>query len=458
VFLPNLTLTFSFLFENFSEKKKLNFYSFRKINRERNVWIYKHKLFHRDRPEDLYMVRRRTCPGVDGRKQRFSRFSAQKLSKFDEDKVVPNSDDETSSETTSGGECEETCEVPKKKRDLEVSSENDSSSKRSRRLWTATSKPAQRANPNVVVDTSIISNPAVSPTSVFDAHESLVNHEEEEEDDSSANKKNERLEMIEQSLIISEVATKLEEHARKALRGRGTSRTRRGVVGVVTPPWASSATFTVSTRGLITYDDEYEKNAEHAIAIDGDDSLISEPSINLSSDAKIDAKVICAPPVSETEAVKRIGNEIRRRAPYNFYNSEMITACANVAEFFMSTAPSEDVDVVSEKILQLLASSGKLAADFHFYRAALHPGTTGESPLLRYRFDQQQVISLRRTLQGGAGRRDALREFKIFCVNLIYRLLGKNGSLDMQEPFSGPDRSTLLRTAEVWSKSVGTSA
>ncbi|GMI32765.1 hypothetical protein TeGR_g8507 [Tetraparma gracilis] len=47
--------------------RQLNFYEFRKINRERSFWIYSHPLFHRDKPADLKRLRRRTCPGVDGR-------------------------------------------------------------------------------------------------------------------------------------------------------------------------------------------------------------------------------------------------------------------------------------------------------------------------------------------------------------------------------------------------------
>lgn len=47
--------------------RQLNFYEFRKINRERSFWIYSHPMFHRDKPADLKRLRRRTCPGVDGR-------------------------------------------------------------------------------------------------------------------------------------------------------------------------------------------------------------------------------------------------------------------------------------------------------------------------------------------------------------------------------------------------------
>lgn len=50
--------------------RQLNFYNFRKINRERTFWVYYHPLFHRDRPEDMPKLRRRTCPGFDGRRNR----------------------------------------------------------------------------------------------------------------------------------------------------------------------------------------------------------------------------------------------------------------------------------------------------------------------------------------------------------------------------------------------------
>lgn len=48
---------------------------FRKVNRERNIWVYHHPLFHRDRPQDLGKLRRRTCPGFDGRKQKIARVA-----------------------------------------------------------------------------------------------------------------------------------------------------------------------------------------------------------------------------------------------------------------------------------------------------------------------------------------------------------------------------------------------
>lgn len=50
--------------------RQLNFYNFRKINRERTFWVYYHPLFHRDHPDKLCELRRRTCPGFDGRRNK----------------------------------------------------------------------------------------------------------------------------------------------------------------------------------------------------------------------------------------------------------------------------------------------------------------------------------------------------------------------------------------------------
>jgi hypothetical protein len=60
-------------FPNHNLTHSTNIHQFRKVNRERNIWVYHHPQFHRDRPQDLGKLRRRTCPGFDGRKHRFQR-------------------------------------------------------------------------------------------------------------------------------------------------------------------------------------------------------------------------------------------------------------------------------------------------------------------------------------------------------------------------------------------------
>lgn len=407
------------------------------------MWIYKHKLFHRDRPEDLYQVRRRTCPGVDGRKQRFSRYSAQKLSKYDDDREVHSSDDDSSLDDTSGDESEN---IISKKRRGSMSSVASNNSKRSRRLWQGDTDRVMK------VYTTIVPETITSPTSVFDAPKAPIK-EIEADDDASTNKKSDRMEMMERSMIVSEVATKLEEFARKALKGRGALRTRR--TGVVTPPYGYSRSAIISSRGLITYDDEYDEEEDASgLVTDGDDSLHNVDGPFCSGDE--DSEDWDAPPVADNHNVERIVQEIHKRAILDSSNGKMIHACADVAKFLMTTAPGEDVSVCCKKILQLLSSSERLASDFHLYRSALHPNGSLQSTGPRYANQHNDPwVSLQRALESSSSRLDALREFKIFAVNLIYKFLGRNGSFDIKHPMTHSESVTLLRTADVWSKSVG---
>lgn len=448
--------------------RQLNFYSFRKINRERNVWIYKHNLFHRDHPEDLYQVRRRTCPGVDGRKQRFSRLSAQKLSK----KFQEGGASGAISSNTSEGENDSSSEDDSFERQqygndqvglfstrpLLSSKRNSNSSLSHTGGHMRTSKKARLLpESDFEVDTSIISNPAPSPTSV----KALIFEVDESGDDASASEKSAENDMLEQSMIVSEVATKLEAYVKKAMKKKGISRTRRGGSGIVTPPFGAS--FTMTSRDLITYDDEYnqEKYKSSDIVPDSDDNA-SEEGSNVSN-ASIDFdKDMMVAPVLDIATVKHISSEILQRA--NPLNGEVMRACANVATFFMCTAPQEDPEQCSSKVLQLLTTSRQLEADFYFYRAALHPTLFLESPPNgaffenhdgSHDFTDSQSTALRNTLSRGAGRLESLREFKVFAVNLIYKLLKRNGSFAQIESLSSSDNAVLLHTAEVWSKSVG---
>jgi hypothetical protein len=261
------------------------------------------------------------------------------------------------------------------------------------------------------------------------------------------------MEMMQQSLVVSEVASKLEEYVKKAMKEKGISRTRKGGSGIVTPPFGTSGRFTMNSSDLITYDDEYD----HQVADEGASvGVVSDAGDNLSiEDAGADKDMIEAP-VTDIETVKRIRLEILRRgAPSNL---EMIRACANVAAFFMLTAPNEDVDECCPKILELLSTSRQLESEFYFYRAALHPAQFLDSDIRDNQFLDYHSACLRHSLIGGTGRSDALREFKIFAVNLIYKLLGMNGTTDISESFDKEDYSVLLQTAKSWSKSVGVGA
>mmetsp|Transcript_13946 Transcript_13946/g.32461 ORF Transcript_13946/g.32461 Transcript_13946/m.32461 type:complete len:530 (-) Transcript_13946:314-1903(-) len=445
--------------------RQLNFYSFRKINRERNVWIYKHNLFHRDRPEDLHQVRRRTCPGVDGRKQRFSRLSAQKLSKkFEEggaNVVISNDSSEGENDTSSEDDSIERQQQQHETDDAGIfgnellpSLKRGSSNSHVNVGHMRSSKKARLLpEPDFEIDTSIISNPAPSPTSV----KALIFEDEESGDDKSTCEKSAKTEMLEQSLIVSEVATKLDSYVKKALKKRGISRTRRGGSGIVTPPFGSS--FTMTSRDLITYDDEYNQHGSTSDVVPDSEEVASEE--DSSNTPTLDKDMLVAP-VLDLAIVKHISSEIAQRA--NSFNGEAMRACANVAAFFMCTAPKEDPEQCSSKVLQLLATSRELESEFYFYRSALHPalflessphGRSSGSADGNLDFTDSQSAALRNTLVRGAGRLESLREFKVFAVNLIYKLLRRNGAFAQVESLSSSDNAILLHTAEIWSKSVG---
>jgi len=77
--------------------RQLNFYNFRKINRERTFWVYRHPLFHRDRPQDLHLLKRRSVLGGKQLK-RTSSSTVEKHGYFD-----PNQSFDDSMETESLG-------------------------------------------------------------------------------------------------------------------------------------------------------------------------------------------------------------------------------------------------------------------------------------------------------------------------------------------------------------------
>ena len=403
------------------------------------MWIYKHELFHRDHPEDLYMVRRRTCPGLDGRKQR---FSTRKISKKTE------SDDESSVDDNE----EETCiRAPPKKRDSGRMSASQDSNKRARRVSTGSFEPAGSDDPaSPVVDTSII-------RSVVEANNMNLapDNEDGDEEASLGGKRNEKLEMLEQSMVVSDVAMKLEEYAKRAMKDRGlTAKSRRGGAGVVTPPFGTTYQTNMSASGLITYDDEYDTDMENLRVTDlfGNESPRSIVTENSEEASAEEAEVEC----------KRVPKELLV-PPVDMGHARSITECllledvssAAVAGFCMTTAPNGDSDM-SRKIFSLIGSCETLAAEFHQYRSALKPFTCTEENSASVTPFQAVRNSNAQIWQREGSRKDAVRDFKTFSVNCVRKILGKNGLSDGVSDLAEADRYALERTAEVWLKSVGT--
>jgi hypothetical protein len=406
--------------------RQLNFYSFRKVNRERNVWIYKHELFHRDHPDDLHLVRRRTCPGLDGRKQRFSRFAIRRASSTSSLKSDENSQNEVISPQ----------EYPA------LISRTPSMSRRTP-IWDASSA---RKGDAMVVDTSMVQpEPADGDAG-------------EDQGSVTAGKKDPKAEMAQQSMVVSEVAMKLEECARRATQGRSGG--RRSGTGIITPPYGSTPRFGESfSDGLLTYDDEYTSMYETDEDKFGTQSPESNRSIASVSLDSMDEAPMVTPVVTPTKPVedRKVVEEIVQRILSSPEHPRgTFAALAILAGFCMSTSPSGD-DLCS-KILQLISSCDKLGAEFSQYRSALHPLEYGEMCATFALSPDQQRGGAPTTVQQevwerSTYRHDYVRDFTTFAVNSISKALGKSDGSALSS-LSENDMLALERTANIWQKSV----
>ena len=378
------------------------------------MWIYKHKLFHRDRPEDLHLVRRRTCPGLDGRKQRFSRFSARQLSGGGSG----SEDDESSIEAVVANEVSVSSEGSLK-RDLDTSGRDFPEPKRSRKVLS--SEPLVEEK-EVFVDTSMLNEAEMGV--------------DDEEDLSSQSEKDERIEAAEQSLIVSEVSKKLEQYAKRAAYGGSGSRSKRGGSGVVTPPFGSAYHF--SSTALLTYDDEYlgqsDDDRKDGLCVITDSDSLAENHQSLISSVVTPEKCKAIVAVENVATAQSIVSRIMESRASD--ERDELVAPSSVLGFCVATSPFGDENLCT-KILQLLASCEELSTDFHTYRAALRPDIT------------PCPGNLHRIWSRESGRVEAIRDFKTFAVNVFTKFLEAPDNNLIAD-----DRVILERTAEAWVKSL----
>ena len=301
------------------------------------------------------------------------------------------------------------------KRDLDISGRGQPEPKRSRKVYTY-----DLPDKSVFVDTSMLaqSSPA------YDDREEV----------SSQTQKDERVEAAEQSLIISEVSKKLEQYAKRAAYGGSGPRSKRGGSGVVTPPYGSAQLFS----STITYDDEYlaqpEEDAKNdPWLITESDSVSANESEGLTSVVTPDkAKAVVS--VENLETAKSIVSRVlQNQSRDKRVELEGTTA---ILGFCVATAPVNDNDL-SGQILQLLAQCEQLASDFQTYRAALRP-------------DMMPIRgALKQTWERESSRFEAIRDFKMFAVNILSKFLNASEMV-----VSTDDRTILERTAETWVNSL----
>lgn len=401
--------------------RQLNFYSFRKVNRERHIWVYKHDLFHRDRPDDLNLVRRRTCPGLDGRRQRSLR-SPSKVTETDSP-----SEDELSTESPA-----------------DVASISENSRKRSnnhatrdvakiKRVRIVTNEPYETN-----VDLSVFESSTHTPVPVTD----------------DKIKKPSQSDLAERSLVVSEVAKKLDEHARKlGIRSKG-----RRVSGIITPPYGATS--------LFTYDDEIIGNKPNhsithldksssglGVVSDGDDSLSSEDDILAPSTFFTPNKMkeIPSAPVVAEEAAKRMAECLVQQQPVESRND--LVGPSMVLQFCLSNSPYCDNKELGAKIIALINQCGILARDFQLYCSALHPSNQPRGELLEGSVDHhiRDDEEKETTSISACG----IRDFKTFALNYIQGISAYIDCASISSFLSVTDKQVLDQMSTAWANSVG---
>lgn len=391
------------------------------MNRERNMWVYKHDLFQRDHPELLHLVRRRTCPGNDKRKQRLLRPSKEHRSSKDND----NSDEDDAS--FAGAEMtEQETMVPE---ELSISSRKRSMFVSDMDKLRVTKRATPEPSPAIVVDATMLHSLSSAAVSI------------DSDDQASAMTK---VDDAEQSAIVSDVASKLAKYARMAKKGRG-GRNRRSVAGMVTPP-----DFKTSSGNLLTYDDEcmeYEapSNQRSSEVVRTESSNI----VGSLEDNPQPKKSSFLPDAVPFDVAQAISNSIVENS-MGHPNQESLVSAANVSSFCMAVTPAiaAGKNVLCRKIFDLFHQSEALAQEFLQYRSALQPHQNDELIV------EHSGLSKRAThgdWERSASPSDALREFTVFAVNRIVEVIdfGREAGVLSKDAIA-----LLERTAVVWQKTV----
>lgn len=361
--------------------RQLNFYNFRKINKERNFWVYKHPLFHRDRPEDLGMLRRRNCSGIDGRKVR----PEVELSNLEADIRSPACVDSDSSDFIP------VATKKRKKHQVLKRSNSDSSidgyetefavpvlksstpSFMISHAATRTSPESKRQRVDLTHATAMSGTPYLmkSTTRLISPSPSGKG----------------KVSTLEQSHLVNRVAQKLEQHIKRA-----TSKKVRKSGGIVTPPYDAKDTLKYHA---LTYDDEVEifdtergcvverRDAHGNYLTAADDISVSsaivspdtneDAELNDSGKANAGADVVIvdnSPPVDCDFVIHEVGMKIiGNNIEIDGIKDARVTAA--ITMFCMKTNPFDPS--LAEKLIQDMSVHDFLSDEFCSYQAALSP-------------------------------------------------------------------------------------
>jgi len=454
--------------------------------------VYRHPLFHRDRPNELHLLRRKTCPGVDGRKHKpdcdidmleagslnNARHSSRVNSplSFDHPKSYKKTVSRASSPASHS--YEDSIEGEFLADEDMVTSYGIESADINQKV-----KSDLTENYTVVIEPEPFQSPIPLKRPIANDYLDVNND----------NRKQRRVEEVEQSMVVTQVAQKLQDYAKKASsnrdeNGRGRLGKKKGTSGRESK---GSVQYTRMSDTMkyhgVTYDDEcgeisetsspVRKNCGNACltAMSRTDRKVVSPSdsendsiscntlvdiANHRSDSKIiskssDSSVLfdtnkckladtltasaaispikerLPPPVDDKILVASIMKKLVTSKPCHLALSGPLAA--PLASFCMETAPQ--CLSIGPLIRGLLVNCRGLADEFGLYREALFP----------HMKKKRNIISL---LDGSSSavEKGIISEFKVFAVNHLLKLVSENLGLDDSE-------CTILNDcAEVWQK------
>jgi len=485
--LQNETLPSFFRHSRFqSLVRQLNFYNFRKVNRERTFWVYRHPLFHRDRPNELHLLRRKTCPGVDGRKHKpdcdIDMLEAGALNNARHSSRVnsPLSFDHSKSYKKTGGRAsspashsyEDSIEGEFLADEDMVTSYGLESTGVSQKV-----KSDLAENYTVVIEPEPFQLPIPFKRPIANDYLDVKND----------SRKQRRIEEVEQSMVVTQVAQKLQDYAKKASssrdeNGRGRLGKKKGTSGRENKGAVQYTRMsdTMKYHG-VTYDDECGEISETSSPVrkncgnsclttmsrtdgkvvspsDSENDSISCNTLVDIADSKILSKssdssaVLFECKLADTLTTSAAISPIKERLPPPVDDKILVASimkklatskpcrlalsgplAAPLASFCMETAPQ--CLSIGPLIRGLLVNCRGLADEFGLYREALFPHLK----------KKRNIISL---LDGSSSavEKGIISEFKVFAVNHLLKLVSENLGLDDSEC------AILNDCAEVWQK------
>lgn len=448
--------------------------------------MYRHPLFHRDRPNELHLLRRRTCPGVDGRKNRpdldIGSLEAGYRSPRRDSPTNDSEEFSDLSEDASNGD-----DKKRKSRSMDFSNKrtktegegcNRSSIPEEYKSSSFTSNLGSQREERYPIESNESSEPTKHKVTVEkDLTQSYTPHQISASPTGSEIKA--PSDRIEQAVLVDKVARKLEAHAKRAAAGLPRKGGRRRI-GTVTPPFGTTDTMKYHA---LTYDDEVEifdsekgcvveRNSSHSfmsaaiITDEDDDSIDKTPQLDgcdtKSKESTIDDtnknnhrkdETINFPPVRDTgmiaEVVRKLQNWVGRSG---FIPKEEGQLAAAIVGFCMSTDPQDPA--LGTKARELMTACGTLAIEFTGYKSALCPNSVPMEDILLV---QNQSTLIEQVFEGDSGWRDAERTFKIFLLNSFDELV-KDSNLATAVDLSRNETRTLNECYQKWRCGVQASA